>query len=186
MVFREIKVKKYHQNEFGETIETHTLTQLCICRFIERWGSPRFFPLVIKMFIFSRKESFYFMIVCINTEAGVDSKQKHADLYESCIQVDARRKGKFLMLDRKKKRNFQWVLLYSIYTHAKKRVLTLWSRWWRGFFLEILGDVNEKQLKIVLHCIFENNTKKNRTKKFATFESIALRRETENTQKKTT
>lgn len=32
--------KKYHQNEFGETIETnthtHTLTQLCICRFIER------------------------------------------------------------------------------------------------------------------------------------------------------
>lgn len=28
------------------------------------------------------------------------------------------------------------------------------------FFLEILVDVNEKQLKIVLHCIFENNTKK--------------------------
>lgn len=27
-------------------------------------------------------------------------------------------------------------------------------------FLEILVDVNEKQFKIVLHCIFENNTKK--------------------------
>lgn len=33
------------------------------------------------------------MIVCINTEAGVDSKQKHADLYESCIQVACKREG---------------------------------------------------------------------------------------------
>lgn len=36
-------------------------------------------------------------------------------------------------------------------------------------FLEILVDVNEKQLKIVLHCIFENNTKKKSNKKVRHF-----------------
>lgn len=73
---------------------------------------------------------------------------------------------------------------YIAFTHTRETRAKLFGQDDGAVFLEILVDVNEKQLKIVLHCIFENNTKKNRTKKFATFESIALRRETENTQKK--
>lgn len=60
MVFREIKVKKYHQNEFGETIETHTHLQNFASVDLSKDKVPPVFPLVIKMFIFSRKESFYF------------------------------------------------------------------------------------------------------------------------------
>lgn len=63
MVFREIKVKKYHQNEFGETIETNTHTHLHNFASVDlsKDKVPPGFPLVIKSVYFFTQRKFLFL-----------------------------------------------------------------------------------------------------------------------------
>lgn len=90
-----------------------------------------------------------------NTEAGVDNKQKqtHADLHDWCAFKLHARKGKFQVLDGKKKTlNVTFNEFYYIaFTHNAKTRQTLWSRRWGGF-LEILVDVSNKKRKTIKNC----------------------------------
>lgn len=85
-------------------------------------------------------------------KARVDKKQKHTHICRQfCMEVAFKlqaRKGEFQVLDSKKKRNFQWVLLHSIYTDTQKHAKLFGQDDGEFFFkADILADVNKKHTK---------------------------------------